>query len=40
MRDSRVLPVSVLKGTGVKGALEWVRNRVIWNKESRPSVMR
>jgi hypothetical protein len=31
MRDSRVLPVSVLKGTGVRGVVEW---------ESRPSVMR
>jgi len=40
VRDSRVLPVSALKGTGVKEAVEWVRSRVVWNKESRPPVMR
>jgi ADP-ribosylation factor related protein 1 len=33
IRDSRVLPVSALKGTGVKEAVEW-------NKEGRPPVMR
>jgi ADP-ribosylation factor related protein 1 len=40
VRDSRVLPVSALKGTGVTEAVEWVRSRVVWNKESRPPVMR
>ena len=40
VRDSRVLPVSALKGTGVKEAVEWVKSRVLWNKESRPPVMR
>lgn len=40
IRDSRVLPVSALNGTGVKEAVEWVRTRVKWNKESRPPVMR
>ncbi|KAM3065688.1 ADP-ribosylation factor protein 3 [Clarireedia jacksonii] len=40
VRDSRVLPVSALRGTGVREAVEWVRSRVIWNKESRPPVMR
>jgi ADP-ribosylation factor related protein 1 len=30
--DSRVLPVSTLKGGAEKGAVEWVRNRVVWNK--------
>lgn len=40
VRDSRVLPVSALKGTGVREAVEWVRSRVIWNKEGRPPVMR
>lgn len=40
IRDSRVLPVSALTGTGVKEAVEWVRSRVKWNKESRPPVMR
>ncbi|EXJ87526.1 ADP-ribosylation factor like protein 1 [Capronia epimyces CBS 606.96] len=40
VRDSRVLPVSALRGTGVKEAIEWVKSRVVWNKESRPPVMR
>ena len=40
VRDSRVLPISALTGTGVKEAVEWVRIRVKWNKESRPPVMR
>lgn len=40
VRDSRVLPVSALQGTGVKEAVEWVRSRVLWNKEARPPVMR
>lgn len=40
IRDSRVLPVSALTGSGVREAVEWVRSRVKWNKESRPPVMR
>lgn len=36
IRDSRVLPVSALKGTGVQEAVEWLRSRVRWNKEGRP----
>jgi ADP-ribosylation factor related protein 1 len=40
VRDSRVLPVSALTGTGVKEAVDWVRSRVKWNKEGRPPVMR
>ncbi|KAI9845933.1 MAG: ADP-ribosylation factor protein 3 [Sclerophora amabilis] len=40
VRDSRVLPVSALTGTGVKEAVEWVRTRVRWNKEARPPLMR
>ena len=40
VRDSRVLPISALKGTGVREAVEWVRSRVEWNKEGRPPVMR
>lgn len=40
VRDSRVLPVSALMGTGVREAVEWVHTRVRWNKESRPPVMR
>lgn len=40
VRDSRVLPLSALTGTGVQEAVEWVRSRVKWNKEARPPVMR
>ena len=40
IRDSRVLSMSALTGEGVKEAIEWVRTRVQWNKESRPPVMR
>lgn len=40
IRDSRVLPVSALTGTGVGEAIEWIRSRVKWNKESRPPAMR
>ncbi len=40
VRDSRVLPVSALKGTRVKEAVDWVKSRVVWNKEGRPPVMR
>lgn len=40
IRDSRVLPVSALAGTGVREAVEWVRSRVVWNREGRPPVMR
>ncbi|KAE8393427.1 ADP-ribosylation factor protein 1 [Aspergillus alliaceus] len=40
LRDSRVLPISALLGTGVQEAVEWVQTRVKWNKEGRPPVMR
>ena len=40
IRDSRVLPVSALSGTGVEEAVEWVRSRVKWNKEGRPPALR
>ncbi|KAJ9298107.1 hypothetical protein DTO271G3_3712 [Paecilomyces variotii] len=40
VRDSRVLPISALLGTGVQEAVEWVRSRVKWNKEGRPPLMR
>ncbi|KFY62149.1 hypothetical protein V497_02559 [Pseudogymnoascus sp. VKM F-4516 (FW-969)] len=40
IRDSRVLPCSALTGAGVKEAVEWVRSRVVWNKEARPGVPR
>ncbi len=39
-RDSRVLPVSALKGEGVREAVEWVRTRVRWNREGREPVLR
>lgn len=40
VRDSRVLPCSALRGTGVREAVEWVRVRVGWNRAVRPGVMR
>lgn len=40
VRDSRVLPVSALTGTGVREAVEWIRSRVVWNKEGRAPLMR
>ncbi|KAM4068166.1 ADP-ribosylation factor family protein [Hirsutella rhossiliensis] len=40
IRDSRVLSMSALTGDGVREAVDWVRTRVQWNKESRPPVMR
>lgn len=40
VRDSRVLPISALTGTGVKEAVEWLCSRVKLNKEGRPPVMR
>ncbi|KAH6890449.1 P-loop containing nucleoside triphosphate hydrolase protein [Thelonectria olida] len=40
VRDSRVLAMSALTGDGVREAIDWVRTRVQWNKESRPPVMR
>jgi ADP-ribosylation factor related protein 1 len=40
VRDSRVLPCSALTGTGVEEAVDWVRSRVLWNKESRPPALR
>ncbi|KAI9673777.1 MAG: ADP-ribosylation factor protein 3 [Trizodia sp. TS-e1964] len=40
LRDTRVLPLSALTGTGVREAVEWLCSRVRWNKEARPPVMR
>ncbi|KAI4213923.1 MAG: hypothetical protein LQ351_003618 [Letrouitia transgressa] len=40
VRDSRVLPVSALRGDGVREAVEWVQSRVKWNREGRPPVLR
>ena len=40
VRDSRVLPLSALQGTGVREAIEWVKSRVKWNKDTRPPVMK
>ena len=35
VRDSRVLPISALTGIGVREAVEWVRVRVVRNREGR-----
>lgn len=35
-RDSRVLPVSAIKGEGVKEAVEWLGIRLVRNKINRP----
>ena len=40
VRDSRVLPISALRGDGVGEAVEWIRTRVKWNREGREPVMR
>lgn len=32
VRDSRVLPLSALTGTGVKEAVDWLCSRIKWNK--------
>lgn len=40
IRDSRVLPISALTGTGCREAVEWIKSRVLWNKEHRPPLMR
>lgn len=40
VRDSRVLPLSAITGTGVREAVEWLCSRIKWNKEARPPVMR
>ncbi|KAG9652462.1 ARF/SAR superfamily, partial [Aureobasidium melanogenum] len=40
VRDSRVLPLSALTGTGVKEAVDWLCSRVKWNKEARPPALR
>lgn len=40
VRDSRVLPVSALKGTGVQEAVEWIKKRVVGNKLGRAPMMR
>ncbi|KAM3488888.1 hypothetical protein MY3957_007829 [Beauveria namnaoensis] len=40
IRDTRVLAMSALTGEGVREAVDWLRTRVQWNKESRPPVMR
>ncbi|KAK7202865.1 ADP-ribosylation factor family-domain-containing protein [Myxozyma melibiosi] len=35
-RDSRVLPISALKGTGVTEAADWLTTRLMRNKQYRP----
>ncbi|KAA8903418.1 hypothetical protein TRICI_005708 [Trichomonascus ciferrii] len=39
-RDSRVLPISALEGTGVKEAAEWLVIRLVRNREYRPPNLR
>ncbi len=39
-RDSRVLPVSALQGTGVRDAIDWIKVRLLRNREYRPPLMR
>jgi len=39
-RDSRVLPISALQGTGVRESVEWLVTRVMRNKEYRPPLLR
>lgn len=39
-RDSTVLPVSALKGDGVKEAVEWLHLRISRNKTNRPPVLK
>ncbi|KAG0364128.1 ADP-ribosylation factor protein 3 [Gamsiella multidivaricata] len=38
-RDSRVLPISALEGTGVKDAVDWLFLRVQRNKVNRPPII-
>ncbi|KAF9350958.1 ADP-ribosylation factor protein 3 [Mortierella sp. NVP85] len=38
-RDSRVLPISALEGTGVKDAVDWLFLRVQRNKINRPPII-
>ncbi|CAI4218794.1 unnamed protein product [Parascedosporium putredinis] len=40
VRIKEGLVKSALTGNGVREAVDWVRSRVKWNKESRPPVMR
>ncbi|ODV76046.1 Arf family GTPase ARL3 [Cyberlindnera jadinii NRRL Y-1542] len=35
-RDSRVLPISAITGEGVTDAIDWIKLRMIRNKEDRP----
>jgi ADP-ribosylation factor related protein 1 len=35
-RDSRVMPVSALRGDGVKEGVEWLQVRLIRNSTARP----
>jgi ADP-ribosylation factor related protein 1 len=38
-RDSKVLPISALEGTGVKEALDWLVLRLERNSQNRPPVL-
>jgi ADP-ribosylation factor related protein 1 len=39
-RDSRVLPISALDGTGVEEAAEWLVTRLVRNQQQRPPNLR
>ncbi|KAK9470715.1 ADP-ribosylation factor family-domain-containing protein [Dipodascopsis tothii] len=39
-RDSRVLPISAIKGTGVAEAADWLTSRLARNKQYRPPDLR
>lgn len=35
-RDSRVLPISAIKGDGIDQSIEWLLTRLVRNKQNRP----
>lgn len=37
-RDSRVLPVSALKGDGVRDSIDWLYTRLLRNRPNRPPI--
>ncbi|RUS21837.1 hypothetical protein BC937DRAFT_91343 [Endogone sp. FLAS-F59071] len=39
-RDSRVLPISALEGTGVRDAVDWLFLRIQRNRVNRPPIFR
>ncbi|OZJ04201.1 hypothetical protein BZG36_02978, partial [Bifiguratus adelaidae] len=39
-RDSRVLPVSALEGTGIRDAVDWLFVRIQRNQQNRPPILK